>query len=51
MSAKLPDTLNDAQKENKVKYYLKVLNKKKIIKYVNGNHRTGVWILGNLNDA
>jgi len=47
LSDKLSDVLNDKQKENKVKYYLKVLRKKDIIIYTNGNHRAGVWVLGN----
>ncbi|MCL2122446.1 MAG: putative DNA binding domain-containing protein [Clostridiales bacterium] len=43
---KLSDVLDDRQKENKVKYYLKVLSKKDIIRHTGGNHRTGVWVLG-----
>jgi len=46
LSDKLSGVLDDTQKENKVKYYLKVLSKKGLIKYANGNHRTGAWVLG-----
>jgi len=46
LSDKFPDILDASQKENKIKYYLKVLRKKEIIDYVNGNPRTGVWVLG-----
>lgn len=44
---KLSDVFDDEQKENKVKYYLKVLSKKDAIKYTGGNRSTGVWVLGN----
>jgi len=47
---KLSDVLDDTQKESKVKYYLKVLSKKNTIKYTNGNHRTGVWLLGKFDE-
>ena len=51
LNDKLPDVLNDKQKENKVKYYLKVLSKRETIKYANGNLRTGAWVLGNSDDT
>lgn len=46
LSDKLPDMLSNTQKENKIKYYLKILSKNERIKYVEGNHRSGVWVLG-----
>ena len=51
LNDKLPNVLNDKQKENKVKYYLKVLSKRETIKYANGNLRTGAWVLGNSDDT
>jgi len=47
LADKLSDVLDDKQKENKIKYYLKILSRKKEIVYSNGNRRTGVWVLGN----
>jgi ATP-dependent DNA helicase RecG len=47
LSDKLSDVLDDKQKENKVKYYLKALSKINKIKYNSENYRTGVWVLGN----
>jgi len=47
LSDKFSDVLDDKQKENKIKYYLKVMSKKGEISYPDGNRRTGVWVLGN----
>ena len=50
LSDKFSDVLDDKQKEIKVKNYLMYLRKAKTIKYINGNRRTGVWVLDN-NDS
>jgi len=42
---KLPDVLDDEQKANKVKNLLAALKNDGIIRYANGNHRTGTWLL------
>ncbi|MCL2222390.1 MAG: hypothetical protein FWC20_08980 [Oscillospiraceae bacterium] len=47
---KLPEILSSTQKENKVKYYLKVLSQDNIIEFVSGTSRTGVWVLGKTNN-
>jgi len=44
---KLSDILDNTQKENKVKYFLKVLSKNGSIQYNRVNSRIGVWVLGN----
>ena len=45
LSDKLPDVLNDKQKANKVRNLLTSLNRSGLIEHINGNHRTGVWVL------
>jgi ATP-dependent DNA helicase RecG len=47
---KFPAVLSDTQKENKVKYFLKILSQKGQIFRAKGNHRTGVWVLGKTNE-
>lgn len=42
---KLPDVLSEDQKTSKVKHYLTTMRKAGIITRVNGNQRTGVWVL------
>jgi ATP-dependent DNA helicase RecG len=42
---KLSDTLDDKQKENKVRYFLTSLHRKGVIERTSGNRRTGAWRL------
>ena len=42
---KLSDALTKEQKENKVRYFLKLLHQKKIIERTSENRRTGAWRL------
>jgi len=42
---KLSDVLDDKQKIDKVRNLLTSMKNKKIIKYADGNKRTGVWVL------
>ena len=43
----LPTSLNDKQKEGRVKYILAKMRKDGIIKHADGNLRTGSWVLVN----
>jgi ATP-dependent DNA helicase RecG len=45
LSDKLSDTLDDKQKESKVKNYLTSMRKNRVIEHTSGNQRTGVWAL------
>ena len=45
LSDKLSDTLSEKQKENKIRYLLTSLHKKKVIERTSPNRRTGVWRL------
>lgn len=45
LSDKLSDTLDEKQKENKVRYFLISLRKKGVIERTSDNRRTGVWRL------
>jgi len=43
----LPTSLNDKQKEGRVKYILAKMRKDGIVKHADGNPRTGSWVLVN----
>jgi ATP-dependent DNA helicase RecG len=45
LTDKLPDVLSEKQKVNKVRNLLSTMGRNEVIKFVNGNQRTGVWIL------
>lgn len=45
LSDKLPDSLNDNQKQSRVRYLLKTLKDEKIITTDNPNKRLANWIL------
>ena len=45
LKEKLPDTLSDEQKVNKVRNLLMSMSKKEIIERTEGNHLTGSWVL------
>ena len=45
LNAKLSDVLDDKQKDNKVRYFLRVMNRRGIIERTTANKRTGTWQL------
>jgi ATP-dependent DNA helicase RecG len=48
LSDKLPDILSDKQKVNKVRNLLASMSRRDIIKHMDGNQRTGAWVLTKL---